>query len=223
MSLNTKGLTIMIEGCIGVGKSTFSKVLNRLLCDNGTDSQLLPETIEPSLLSLYLGNMKVYAFSFQVIVATQRCALLKEARHCATKGSTVVIDRGIMGDMAFAAMQAANELISKKEYAVYRDLISHARKACHKPRHACIVYLQCKPSVAFERMKNRNRKGEADSYTLDYFKRLHDAHETMIEEARDNGANVITLDWNAPQTEQSIRSHPGMARLSKMASVAASK
>ena len=54
-----------------------------------------------------------------------------------------------------------------------------------------IIYLQSSPEICFERISNRNRKGE-ENIPFDYIKRLHTEHEKTYK----NTPNVYIIDAN---------------------------
>ena len=196
------GIIIIFEGCIGAGKTTLVDSLKKNASElfPGQEVVVMREDIQGNLLDLYLGDIPKYAFPFQVIVARDRVESFKKAQKLADAGKVVIMDRGLAGDYAFAKMQHSGGLMSDAEFEVYKTMVMTGNQAMF-PRapdgereeaapgssgsasHKVIIfYLETDPSVAFKRMKKRGNKGEVETYTLQYFKELTQAHSDVLKE-----------------------------------------
>ncbi len=170
------GSEIILEGTIGVGKSTLGRSLTEYLKGVGLPVRFYPEFRNDMLLKQYIGDMKKYAYSFQVIMARERLRIYREACEFSQNGGISIIDRSLIGDYTFALMQKEKEFISGDEWDIYLNLIQHDSDA----EPFVTLYLQCSPEEAFARMKKRNIQAEISGYTLDYFEDLHDAYMVTI-------------------------------------------
>lgn len=192
------GKIVIVEGLIGAGKSklcesieAYTAVCGRKIC------LVIQEKICPQLLDLYLGDMKRNAFSFQVIVARDRCESMRTAVRAARAGLLVLLDRGLPGDMAFASMQHKLGIMSEQEYDVYCHLVADSHPQFVPKQFGLIsngdvvdrqaegidvhiLYLQCTPQAAFARMRLRNNASEVGSYKLAYFEDLCAAYDEVI-------------------------------------------
>lgn len=191
------GLVIVLEGGIAVGKSTAARALHTLLTSLGHTVTLMTEKINQDLLALYLGDMQRYAFPFQSIVACERVQLYKEAQRLAELGHVVLIDRSLIGDLAFATMQMEKGFFSASEWAVYHSLIglsttNKQQVAREFMRDAVILFFDTKPAEAFRRMQGRGIASELAAYKPGYFADLHAAYETAIGRC----AKYERIDWN---------------------------
>lgn len=110
------GRIIAVEGGIGAGKSTFGQTLTEYLTDSGLRARYYPEYINQKLLSQYIGDMKKYAYSFQMVMLTMRINIYREAVDFARTGGIAVIDRSLVGDYTFAKMQKETGRISDSEW-----------------------------------------------------------------------------------------------------------
>src|SRR5687767_9035911 len=97
-----KGGVFTIEGIIGAGKTTLGKSLEQFLNECGIKTRFFPEYINKDLLSQYIGDMKRYAYSFQLIMLCKRIEIYRIAEAFASTGGVALIDRSIIGDMSFA-------------------------------------------------------------------------------------------------------------------------
>lgn len=183
-----RGSIIVLEGLIAVGKSTLGLSLCRYLNRIGIQAEWFSEDIPKLLLELYISDQKKYAFAFQTIIATRRIQMYKDALELAKKGIVVIIDRGLLGDFAFATMQKDKEYISNTEFATYLNIILGKY-----PEPNYTVYLTCDTNVCFERLRFRGSQAEISGYTLEYFQELAASYEKVLG-TQENG--LVRLDWN---------------------------
>lgn len=186
-----RGNIIILEGLIGVGKSTLGACLYQFLLNCGIESKWFNEPINDKLLKLYISDMNKYAFSFQTIVARERLNIYKEAVKWSKKGFVVFIDRSLIGDMSFAIMQRNKGYISTKEFEVYLNLISDQVQEPH-----CTLFLDCSPKVAWERMKERGQKEEVSGYSLAYFEDLNRAYSEAFNRSE---IKRLSINWEEKQ------------------------
>ena len=62
------GSSILLEGSIGVGKSTVGKSLEKFFKNIGLKARFYPEYVNEPLLNQYISDMNKYAYSFQLIM-----------------------------------------------------------------------------------------------------------------------------------------------------------
>lgn len=180
-----QGSTIVLEGPIGGGKTTLGLSMLMHLTKLGFDVEWIPENIPKPLLKLYTTDMKRYAFSFQVIVARDRKAVLEQAQKMKKTGKIFIIDRCLLGDFAFAWMQKKKGFFTEEEFEVYKGLIR-----TEAPPPDFTVYLDVPPEVAFSRMQKRGNPAEIAGYTLEYFKELETAHQEVL-----TGTDYLRINW----------------------------
>lgn len=118
-----KGGIYTIEGIIGVGKTTLGRSAERYLNNIGLKEKFYPEYVNKELLAQYIGNMKRYAYSFQMIMLCKRIEIYREAERLAETGGVALIDRSIIGDMTFARMQKDNGNFTEDEWNIYLSLM----------------------------------------------------------------------------------------------------
>jgi deoxyadenosine/deoxycytidine kinase len=173
-----RGSIFTIEGVIGVGKSTLGFSMEDLLNSIGLNAKFYPEYYNKELLSQYIGDMKKYAYSFQLVMLFKRLEIYSEAKRFADQGGIAIIDRSIIGDMTFARMQRDNGNITNDEWLVYLSLMKQHLQLSPTAN----IYLQCTPETSLARIKHRGIKSEIEGYSKEYLKQLQDAYEVSISE-----------------------------------------
>ena len=186
-----KGSVICIEGLVGVGKSVAGFSIMSYLNALDIKTKYYPEYFNHDLLNQYLSNMSKYAYYFQMFMLLKRIDMYKEALAFADNGGVSVIDRCVVGDYAFATMQHKKGYITDEDWKVYLSVMKQDRMRMP----TTILYLQCSPSVAFERILKRNITSEVSGYTLEYLKDL-DASYTETIDIISGGNNIICyIKW----------------------------
>ncbi len=183
------GHMIVIEGIIGVGKSTLGQSLERFLQSIGIKAKFFPEFMSKPLLDQYIEKMEKYAYPFQIIMLRERIHIYHQAHQFSLSGGISIIDRSVFGDYTFAKMQYQNGLISDDEFKIYSQILRDEKLI--EPN--IIVYLDVSPAVAFKRMLNRGIKSEKEGYTIDYFTKLHQCYYSTIEQVK---CPIIKVDWS---------------------------
>lgn len=189
-----KGKVLVVEGLIGVGKSTLGRSLKDFLSKRGIDVVWMPEPINYKLLDLYISDKERYAFPFQVIVARERIQMYREASRLIEEGKIVIIDRGLPGDLAFAYMQKDKNFFTEKEFEVYQSLVSET----NIPEPDVMIYLDCTPETAWKRILQRGLSSEKTGYDLPYLKDLSESYEKSLASHK-----CLRIDWNESQLVQS--------------------
>lgn len=163
---------IVLEGGIGVGKSTAGKAIEQALKSAGIEVRYYPEYVVDSLLKMYLKDREKYAGSFQMIMLIKRISTYLEARNFAERGGVAIVDRSILGDIAFAHMNYKDGKINEEEFSVYLDMV----KKDLKETPDITIYLDCTIDQQMERIKTRGNKDEVKAYDRFYLSSLKDAY-----------------------------------------------
>lgn len=172
-----KPFTILVEGNIGSGKSTF---LNNFSNNNNVLTVYEPikewkNVGDVDLMTSFYEDPKKWAFTFQSHIMLT----MMKAHETATSKSVKIMERSIYsGRYVFIQNLADMNLITKPEFAVldewYNYLITSGTFSVD-----LIVYLKTDPEVAFSRLKNRGRIAE-DRLTIDYLRKLHKCYEDWL-------------------------------------------
>jgi deoxyadenosine/deoxycytidine kinase len=185
-----RGGIYVIEGIVGVGKTTLGKSLEQYLNNIGVKCKFYREFVNNDLLNQFIGNMKQYAYCFQMIMLLKRIEIYNEAETFAQSGGVAFIDRSIVGDMTFARMHYENGNISEPEWIIYNNYIKN--ETLLTPT-ACI-YLQCDYQTSLDRLKIRGVESEINGYNSNYIIALKNTYDQVILSC--DNVKTINLDWN---------------------------
>jgi len=185
-----KGGIYIIEGIIGVGKTTLGNSLEHYLNNIGLKCKFYREYFNQDLLNQFIGDMKHYAYSFQMIMLIKRKEIYKQAQEFSDSGGISFIDRSLIGDMTFAKMHYENGNISEDEWKIYNNFVRE--EELFTPS-ACI-YLKCNIETSIDRVKHRGITSEINGYNVDYVTKLKDMYDEII--SNTTNFKVITLKWD---------------------------
>jgi len=196
---NVRGKLIVLEGVIAAGKSTLATALEAYLTKTGFPVKVLVEPLDLAFLALYQSNIERYAFPFQCVMARERMQVYLGALRAIEDGWYIVMDRSLVGDVAFAVMQKEQNFFTDAEWRVYNSLVglTDTNGQCksidaHFMPEATIIYLEVTPEEAFRRMLIRGNENEKKAYTQAYFQNLHRAYESAVARC----ADCTRIDWN---------------------------
>ena len=189
---------ILVEGNIGSGKSTASKKLAERL-----HLRLLEEPVDDELLTLFYGDIKTWAFAFQIEMlhrrwATQMAAAAETLVQGGYSGS--ILDRSLLGDLVFCRALTAAGMIHKKEFEIYLSAVRNMSLVLFPP--TVLIYLSARPETCMERIRKRNRPQEKD-ITLTYLQTIHDGYQKLLKEAKtatfpwSHAINTMVIPWDA--------------------------
>lgn len=186
-----RGSVIVIDGIIGVGKSVLGKSMTKYLTDNHIDARFFPEYFNKTLLDYYLNNIKETAFMFQCIMAHARIEIYRKALEYSKTGGISIIDRSILGDIAFASMLVNKGYMSSEQYDIYWAIIDETSDL-YEPDYT--IYLDCNIETCIRRISSRGIESEIDNYDVEY----HNDLQTAYNKVYDSHPNleVKRIDYN---------------------------
>lgn len=202
---------VSIEGNIGSGKTTGKEKLKKYICSNkNKDSTIFVdeptsewESIKdengvPILVNLY-GDIKRYAFRFQMMAYITRLKKIKEA--LANPNVKIVItERCLLTDAhVFAKMLYDSKHIEYDEYAIYTRWFDEFAKDVEP---SCIVYFKASTNVCMNRIKKRNRDGEQDMQ-YEYLDKCNTYHDNWLISDPQNAIPTLILNANEENNDYS--------------------
>ncbi|MFW5811615.1 MAG: deoxynucleoside kinase [Alkalispirochaetaceae bacterium] len=164
---------IIIEGQIGVGKTTIGEVLEERYGISLFRELTRQSTLE--LLDSFYADKKRWAFTLQVHFLNERFRMIKEI----FKNGGGLLDRSIYGDRIFADLLHADGDMNSQEFETYETLLNNMLEHAQKPD--LLVYLDCSVDTALARIKRRNRGLEA-GIPRQYLEKLNERYLRWFEE-----------------------------------------
>eukprot|EP00897_Mesotaenium_endlicherianum_P008908 jgi/Mesen1/8045/ME000043S07429 len=189
-----KGLTVSFEGNIGVGKSTFLKLVRCRLQEELQDKlevEVLPEPLEQwrnvngtghNVLQTFYDDPKRYGYLFQNYVFLTRfmqhnAGARRHPRALRLAERCVFTDRCVF---AVAAMEQG--LFSPQEKAVYEAWYDPILATLPNLVPDAFVYLKADPLVCHQRLKARSEEAGVE---MQYLQTLHEKHERWFSRRQD--------------------------------------
>lgn len=197
VSTLTRPFTVLVEGNIGSGKSTFLEHFQRY-----KNVAIYPEPIHEwrnlnghNLLAKMYEDPKKWSFSFQTYV---QLTMMQQHSAKPPRSATIkVMERSTYSARyCFVEKLHRDGLISGPAVSVYDEWFKWLRKNTNLNADL-IVYLRTDPEVVYERILNRNR-AEEKCMGYEYVVDLHKLHEEWLIERRtfELPAPVLIIDGN---------------------------
>jgi deoxyguanosine kinase len=172
---------VVIEGNIGSGKTTLSKLLaerwgSRLMLEEFRDNPFLPKFYE---------NPKQHGFALELSFLAERYHQKREELN-----RTDLFKPGIVCDYSFAkSLVFARINLDEDEFELYQNLfhIIHGRLA--KPD--LLVYLHCSAEKSLQQIKKRGRTYEQE-ISLEYLEKINSGYLGFFKQHAD--AKIVLLN-----------------------------
>lgn len=155
---------VVVEGPIGVGKTTLAK---RLAESFNTDL-LLEGAEENPFLNKFYNNMKNVAFQTQLFFLFQRAQQMQDLRQSDMFRPVRVADFIMEKDRLFAELT-----LDAEEFKLYEQVYQHV--TVDTPVPDLVIYLQAPVDVLKKRISRRGR-GYERTITRDYINRLAESY-----------------------------------------------
>lgn len=194
---------IIVTGTIGAGKS----VLCRKLAQKFNWKEFTEPVESNPYLDDFYKNMKETSFQMQLYLLFERFKQHKMIEACS---GGVVQDRSMYCAKVFAKMLKEDHMINDRDYATYINMSNTFESILqkeHKRQPTLMIYLDCKPEVAMQRIKNRNRECEK-AIDLNYLQRLQTGYAEFLQQTY---IPVLRINWDEFKSVdyvwQAIQSH----------------
>ena len=155
---------IVIEGPIGVGKTSLTK----LLAKEFNARLVLEKAEENPFLSHFYGNRKKYGFQTQIFFLMNRFQQQGEMAQLELFNQVTLCDYLFAKDRIFASLN-----LDDHELALYEQVFSLLSGQIPSPD--LVIFLQAKPEVLLHRIKSRNLSYEKE-IDLEYLRALTEAY-----------------------------------------------
>jgi deoxyguanosine kinase len=173
---------IVVEGVIGVGKTTLARLLSRKL-----HAHLELEEVEANpFLKDFYEDRRRWAFQTQLFFLFSRYRQQRELSQVDLFQSHVVSDYFFAKDRIFASLN-----LSDDELALYDRIMELLQREIPEPD--AILYLQASTDVLMERIRKRDRSFER-YVTTDYIEALNEAYSHFFFHYRGSPVLVVSTD-----------------------------
>jgi deoxyadenosine/deoxycytidine kinase len=195
--------SLIVEGNIGAGKSTFLKLINQHL-----DAQIVYEPLDrwqhinesENLLEKFYNDTPRWAYTFQTYAFITRI-LESEAASQKAVESTQILERSVYSDRyCFAKNLYQMGKMTSLEWKLYQEWFSWLIDTYTKKPDG-FIYIKTTPETCYSRLKKRNRSEES-AVSFEYLKMVHDRHEEWLIEKKDiadylKETPVLVLECNS--------------------------
>jgi len=163
-----KAKYIVVEGPIGVGKSSLAKILA-----NEFQARTIFERVEDNpFLPKFYKSREIYAFQNQTFFLLNRYQQQMELAQQDLFNQNTVSDYLFAKDQIFASLT-----LSAEELNLYQQI--YALLNTRVPKPDLVVYLQARPEVLYKRVKKRDKKYER-SVTFEYLSEVSQAYNQFF-------------------------------------------
>jgi deoxyguanosine kinase len=159
---------IVVEGPIGVGKTSLARILA-----NEFQARTVFEQVEENpFLPKFYEARETYAFQNQTFFLLNRYHQQMELTQQDLFKQNVLADYLFAKDKIFATVT-----LSAEELNLYQQI--YALLDARVPKPALVVYLQARPEVLYKRIKKRDKKYER-RVTFEYLKEVAQAYNQFF-------------------------------------------
>jgi deoxyguanosine kinase len=196
--MNNNNIIISIEGNIGVGKSTFIKILEK----KWENSVIVPEPIDTwknilnsdnkNILQIFYEDIPRWGYTFQNMTCITRMMKIED---CIKNSSSkyIFLDRSLGTDKnVFEAMLYDQGHISQIEHTMYNLWCDFYHRYIRSQDNNIYIYLKASVKTCFERIKKRGRV-EEESIEYNYLEGLNNYHDKWLIN-KSIESNVIIID-----------------------------
>ncbi len=212
-----KPISLIIEGNIGAGKSTFLRIMTQLLNINPIFEphekwQNIGGGTE-NLLQKFYEDTKRWAYTFQTYAFVSRVRE-QEVAMAQYPNAVHVIERSVYSDRyCFAKNCYEMGTMSALEWGLYQEWFEWLVEN-YTVKPSGFIYLNNAPGVCYDRLRSRNRLEEA-GVPLDYLVSLHKKHEDWLVNKKEVAPylkdvpvlNIQTKDIETDKREQERLMH----------------
>jgi len=190
--------TILVEGNVGSGKSTFLSILDSL-----PDIQVFPEPVESwqqvgrqNLLEDMYGDPHRWTTTFQLYSSLTRSSVYLTSQN--SFSPVVLLERSLYSERyCFVEMLLDSGVITQGEAALLdRWFITMTNTTISGMEVDLIVYIRSDPDILMERINQRGRQ-EEEGLPFTFLQDLHTRHEDWLVHGKyPLPAPVMVLDGN---------------------------
>ena len=192
---------VIIEGNIGVGKSTLAGHLAAVLRERGLKATALyePDETNNPFLPLYYADPARHAYEMQMHLLHRRYAVTQYAQWGAMSGQGwFIMDRSFYGDLCFAAVQMRDGYFTPEQAESYHD--AHRNMELHLGMPTAAIFLhadaeQCRDRIS-KRMSEKSGRECESGISLTYLRDLQSEID-RLEQYLTGRTRVFSSPWSS--------------------------
>ena len=198
----------LLEGNIGVGKSTFLKLVKEQVPGLNVVGEPVDKWEEQNSKQSILENFytKPTRWAYTMEGYTAACRVRNLMNNPPSSTSLEIFERSVYsGHYCFAKNSYLTGLMDKLEWKIYEEWFDFlVAPLKNKPKG--FIYLKVDPKTALSRVLKRGRSSE-ETVTQEYINQIHQRHEDFLVEKTDilpaiKDVPVLTLDCNSDFEDQ---------------------
>lgn len=175
---------ITIEGVIGVGKTTVTRLLTEAL-----HGETLFEIVEENpFLKDFYSDREAWALQTETFFLLNRVKQLEDTAKRLKAGATVVSDYNVVKNRVFAGLTLTG--VKREKYMQLFSILTG-----DLPKADIVIYLKAEHTTVMERIRRRDRSFERNM-DPEYIRRLAQEYEVYFEqpEVHFGSAAVLVVD-----------------------------
>lgn len=180
--MSDKPRFIVVEGPVGVGKTTLAK----LLAESFNTELLLEGADENPFLNGFYDNQKNVAFQTQLFFLFQRAQQMQDLKQADMFRPVHVADFIMEKDRLFAELT-----LDEDEFRLYQQVYQHL--TIDAPRPDLVIYLQAPVDVLKKRIARRGR-GYEKNMTTDYLHKLNDSYARFFHDYNQSPILIVNAE-----------------------------
>lgn len=173
---------IIVEGPVGVGKTT----LARRLSESFNTELLLEGADENPFLNQFYNNKKNVAFQTQLFFLFQRAQQMKDLQQSDMFRPVHVADFIMEKDRLFAELT-----LDEEEFKLYQQIYQHL--IIDAPVPDLVIYLQASVDVLRKRISNRGRDYER-SMNSEYLDKLNESYARFFHDYNQSPLLIVNAE-----------------------------
>ncbi len=180
--MDNKPRFIVVEGPVGVGKTTLAKRLS----ESFNTELLLEGADENPFLNHFYENKKNVAFQTQLFFLFQRAQQMQDLKQADMFRPVHVADFIMEKDRLFAELT-----LDEEEYKLYQQVYQHL--VIDAPIPDLVIYLQAPVDVLRKRISRRGRNYER-SMNNDYLHRLNESYARFFHDYTQSPLLIVNAE-----------------------------
>ena len=221
MAAVTVPLVLIVEGVIGVGKSTFLTSFCDVLTRAGRKVRVVPEMVEEwkasGILEKFYTDQARWAYHFQTLAFTDLVRAVRSSWEDAVRDGIdiLLVERSPCSNEIFASVLHDDGFLSEMEWRHYLSWAAEWRKL-FPVIPSLFLYLTAPIEFCMERVSARGRPGE-EKIRRDYEEKLHVEHQRVFSSGKVffGEAEVDVMEVNTAEVD--IRKPEGIAAVNTRA------